>query len=48
MSAPDARRTILVNGVNGQVRFELVRTLQGRGSVAAWSRSTASRWIRPI
>ncbi|HEY4298726.1 MAG TPA: dTDP-4-dehydrorhamnose reductase, partial [Paraburkholderia sp.] len=33
MSAQEARRTILVTGVNGQVGYELARTLQGLGTV---------------
>ena len=40
MSAHDARRTILVTGVNGQVGYELARTLQGLGRVVAVDRST--------
>jgi dTDP-4-dehydrorhamnose reductase len=40
MSAHDARRTILVTGVNGQVGYELARTLQGLGTVVAVDRST--------
>lgn len=40
MSAHDARRTILVTGVNGQVGFELARTLQGLGNVVAVDRAT--------
>ncbi|MFM0662233.1 dTDP-4-dehydrorhamnose reductase [Paraburkholderia sediminicola] len=40
MSARDARRTILVTGVNGQVGFELARTLQGLGNVVAVDRAT--------
>src|ERR1700761_8847331 len=39
MSARDARQTILVTGVNGQVGFELARTLQGLGRVVAVDRS---------
>ncbi|RDJ98760.1 dTDP-4-dehydrorhamnose reductase [Paraburkholderia lacunae] len=39
MSAHDAKRTILVTGVNGQVGFELARTLQGLGQVVAVDRS---------
>ncbi|WCM20549.1 dTDP-4-dehydrorhamnose reductase [Paraburkholderia bryophila] len=38
MSANDANRTILVTGVNGQVGFELTRTLQGLGNVVALDR----------
>ncbi|SMG44687.1 dTDP-4-dehydrorhamnose reductase [Paraburkholderia susongensis] len=40
MSAQDAKRTILVTGVNGQVGYELARTLQGLGTVVAVDRST--------
>ena len=40
MSARDARQTILVTGVNGQVGYELARTLQGLGNVVAVDRST--------
>lgn len=40
MSAHDAKRTILVTGVNGQVGFELARTLQGLGNVVAVDRGT--------
>lgn len=40
MSAHDAKRTILVTGVNGQVGFELARTLQGLGNVVAVDRAT--------
>lgn len=39
MSAHDAKRTILVTGVNGQVGYELARTLQGLGNVVAVDRS---------
>ncbi|RZF30759.1 dTDP-4-dehydrorhamnose reductase [Paraburkholderia sp. UYCP14C] len=39
MSAHDANRTILVTGVNGQVGYELARTLQGLGNVVAVDRS---------
>ncbi|WP_233828439.1 dTDP-4-dehydrorhamnose reductase [Paraburkholderia sp. ZP32-5] len=39
MSAQDATRTILVTGVNGQVGYELARTLQGLGNVVAVDRS---------
>ncbi|EIF28215.1 dTDP-4-dehydrorhamnose reductase [Burkholderia sp. Ch1-1] len=39
MSAHDARRTILLTGVNGQVGFELARTLQGLGTVVAVDRA---------
>jgi dTDP-4-dehydrorhamnose reductase len=39
MSAHDARRTILITGVNGQVGFELARTLQGLGKVVAVDRA---------
>ncbi|NIF50700.1 dTDP-4-dehydrorhamnose reductase [Burkholderia sp. Ax-1724] len=39
MSAQDAKRTILVTGVNGQVGYELARTLQGLGNVVAVDRS---------
>ncbi|MBN3845269.1 dTDP-4-dehydrorhamnose reductase [Paraburkholderia sp. Ac-20342] len=39
MSAQDAKRTILVTGVNGQVGYELARTLQGLGKVVAVDRS---------
>lgn len=34
-----AEQTILLTGVNGQVGFELARTLQGVGRVVAVSRS---------
>ena len=40
MSAHDSRRTILVTGVNGQVGYELARTLQGLGTIVAVDRST--------
>jgi dTDP-4-dehydrorhamnose reductase len=40
MSAHDVTRTILVTGVNGQVGYELARTLQGLGTVVAVDRST--------
>jgi dTDP-4-dehydrorhamnose reductase len=40
MSAREARQTILVTGVNGQVGYELARTLQGLGNVVAVDRST--------
>ena len=40
MSAHNARRTILVTGVNGQVGYELARTLQGLGNVVAVDRAT--------
>lgn len=36
----DKQRTILVTGVNGQVGYELARTLQGLGKVVAVDRST--------
>jgi dTDP-4-dehydrorhamnose reductase len=39
MSAHDAKRTILVTGVNGQVGYELARTLQGLGNVVAVDRA---------
>ncbi|MGF6371266.1 dTDP-4-dehydrorhamnose reductase [Paraburkholderia sp. RAU6.4a] len=39
MSADDAKRTILVTGVNGQLGYELARTLQGLGNVVAVDRS---------
>jgi dTDP-4-dehydrorhamnose reductase len=39
MSAREARQTILVTGVNGQVGYELARTLQGLGNVVAVDRS---------
>lgn len=39
MSANYSERTILVTGVNGQVGFELARTLQGLGRVVAVDRS---------
>lgn len=39
MSSHSAERTILVTGVNGQVGFELARTLQGLGRVVAVDRS---------
>lgn len=39
MSAREARQTILVTGVNGQVGYELARTLQGLGKVIAVDRS---------
>ncbi|MGF6634518.1 dTDP-4-dehydrorhamnose reductase [Paraburkholderia sp. MM6662-R1] len=39
MSAHDAKRTILVTGVNGQLGYELARTLQGLGNVVAVDRS---------
>jgi dTDP-4-dehydrorhamnose reductase len=39
MSAHDVTRTILVTGVNGQVGYELARTLQGLGNVVAVDRS---------
>jgi dTDP-4-dehydrorhamnose reductase len=39
MSAHDAKRAILVTGVNGQVGYELARTLQGLGNVVAVDRS---------
>jgi len=39
MSANRSERTILVTGVNGQVGFELARTLQGLGRVVAVDRS---------
>ncbi|KVR07255.1 dTDP-4-dehydrorhamnose reductase [Burkholderia ubonensis] len=39
MSVHNARRTILVTGVNGQVGFELARTLQGLGTVVAVDRA---------
>jgi dTDP-4-dehydrorhamnose reductase len=39
MSADRNRRTILVTGVNGQVGFELARSLQGLGRVVAVDRS---------
>ncbi|MBC8727885.1 dTDP-4-dehydrorhamnose reductase [Paraburkholderia sp. UCT2] len=39
MSAHDVKRTILVTGVNGQVGYELARTLQGLGNVVAVGRS---------
>ncbi|MGF6966416.1 dTDP-4-dehydrorhamnose reductase [Paraburkholderia sp. WC7.3g] len=39
MSAREAKRTILVTGVNGQVGYELARTLQGLGNVVAVDRS---------
>lgn len=40
MSAHEGKRTILVTGVNGQVGYELARTLQGLGRVVAVDRST--------
>ena len=40
MNADRAGRTILVTGANGQVGFELVRTLQGLGRVVALDRSS--------
>jgi dTDP-4-dehydrorhamnose reductase len=40
MSARDARQTILVTGVNGQVGYELARSLQGLGNIVAVDRST--------
>jgi dTDP-4-dehydrorhamnose reductase len=40
MSAHNGKRTILVTGVNGQVGYELARTLQGLGHVVAVDRST--------
>ncbi|WP_027210072.1 dTDP-4-dehydrorhamnose reductase [Burkholderia sp. WSM2232] len=40
MSAQNGKRTILVTGVNGQVGYELARTLQGLGSAVAVDRST--------
>jgi len=40
MSAQNGKRTILVTGVNGQVGYELARTLQGLGNVVAVDRST--------
>lgn len=39
MSAHEARQTILLTGVNGQVGFELARTLQGLGKVVAVDRA---------
>ena len=39
MNSHDVQRTILVTGVNGQVGFELARTLQGLGRVVAADRS---------
>ncbi|HEY2020512.1 dTDP-4-dehydrorhamnose reductase [Paraburkholderia sp.] len=39
MSAQHATRTILVTGVNGQVGYELARTLQGLGNVVAVDRA---------
>src|SRR5580704_17309979 len=39
MSADRTGRTILVTGVNGQVGFELARSLQGLGHVVAVDRS---------
>ncbi|MDH6148895.1 MULTISPECIES: dTDP-4-dehydrorhamnose reductase [Paraburkholderia] len=39
MTAHHAKRTILVTGVNGQVGYELARTLQGLGNVVAVDRS---------
>src|SRR5258707_431248 len=39
MSADRTERTILVTGVNGQVGFELARSLQGLGRVMAVDRS---------
>jgi dTDP-4-dehydrorhamnose reductase len=39
MSADRTGRTILVTGVNGQVGFELARSLQGLGQVVAVDRS---------
>ncbi|MEM5295106.1 dTDP-4-dehydrorhamnose reductase [Burkholderia sp. JPY481] len=39
MSAHHATRTILVTGVNGQVGYELARTLQGLGNVVAVDRT---------
>ena len=39
MSGLDTNRTILVTGVNGQVGFELCRTLQGLGRVVAVDRT---------
>ena len=39
MSAHDAKRTILVTGVNGQVGYELARALQGLGNVVTADRS---------
>lgn len=39
MSAHHGTRTILVTGVNGQVGYELARTLQGLGKVVAVDRS---------
>ncbi|AXF07054.1 dTDP-4-dehydrorhamnose reductase [Paraburkholderia graminis] len=40
MSAHNGKPTILVTGVNGQVGYELARTLQGLGHVVAVDRST--------
>lgn len=39
MSVREATQTILVTGVNGQVGYELARTLQGLGNVVAVDRS---------
>ncbi|WP_323072794.1 dTDP-4-dehydrorhamnose reductase [Mycetohabitans endofungorum] len=39
MSLKNKQRTILITGVNGQVGFELTRTLQGLGRVVAADRS---------
>jgi dTDP-4-dehydrorhamnose reductase len=39
MSAHDGKQTVLVTGVNGQVGYELARTLQGLGNVVAVDRS---------
>jgi dTDP-4-dehydrorhamnose reductase len=41
MSALSSERKILVTGVNGQVGFELVRSLQGLGQVVAMTREQA-------
>ncbi|WP_250523113.1 MULTISPECIES: dTDP-4-dehydrorhamnose reductase [unclassified Caballeronia] len=38
--AGDAQRTILLTGVNGQVGFELARSLQGLGRIVAADRAT--------